>query len=137
MQIRFLNKFGMVVAFVLFVLAFSSICQAQQAQQAQYPDNGTGKQYDKSAWTAAVVYKIRAYTLFPDPKKLPDNTPVEYSVDLNPDGSVRNVVKIKTSNLPAFDLAVRNAIEKAQPYPADKSGQVPSQFILVSHPTDR
>jgi colicin import membrane protein len=67
----------------------------------------------------------------------PGNTAVEYHVDLLPDGSVAGMRMTKSSGVPGFDEAVRRAIEKSQPYPKDKSGNVPSSFIGIHRPKDQ
>ncbi|EGF32833.1 putative tolA (transport transmembrane-like protein) [Oxalobacteraceae bacterium IMCC9480] len=64
------------------------------------------------------------------------NPSVEYAVELLPDGTVRGIRKLKTSGIPGFDEAVRRAIEKSQPFPADKSGTAPSGFTVSHKPKD-
>lgn len=81
--------------------------------------------------------KIKSNINFIVPDNLSGNAPVEYVVDLLPDGSVAGIRKTKSSDVPGFDEAVRRAIEKSQPYPADKSGKVPSSFIGAHRPKDQ
>lgn len=88
-----------------------------------------------ASYIARVGAKIKSNTVF----NVSDdsNSSVEYSVDLLPDGSVRSVRKLKSSGVPGFDEAVARAIDKSQPYPADKSGKVPSSFTLSHKPKDQ
>jgi colicin import membrane protein len=82
--------------------------------------------------------KIKSNTVFNLSDSTPGNTPVEYAVELLPDGSIRRPIrKLKSSGIPGFDEAVLNAIEKSQPFPPDKSGQVPSSVTIVHKPKDQ
>lgn len=92
----------------------------------------TGSSTDAS-YVQKVSARIKANTAFSVPPGLNGNPAVEYSVELLPDGSLRSSPrKLKSSGVPGFDEAVLRAIEKSQPYPADRSGKVPPNFI-VSH----
>lgn len=81
--------------------------------------------------------KIRSNTIFDVPGDLSGNPAVEYTVQLLPDGTVRSVINNKPSGVPGFDDAVRQAIMKSQPYPADKDGKVPSSFTFTHKPKDQ
>lgn len=81
--------------------------------------------------------KIKSNINFIVPDNLSSNAPVEYVVDLLPDGSVAGIRQTKSSGVPGFDEAVRRAIDRSQPYPKDKSGKVPSSFIGVHRPKDQ
>ncbi len=80
--------------------------------------------------------KIRSNTVFNGAEDIEGNPQVEYAVELLPDGSVRGIRKLKTSGIPGFDEAVRRAIEKSQPFPADKSGTAPPGFTVSHKPKD-
>jgi colicin import membrane protein len=88
------------------------------------------------SYNQKVGAKIRSNTVFNGAEDVEGNPSVEYAVDLLPDGTVRGMRKLKTSGIPGFDEAVRRAIEKSQPFPADKSGTVPSGIILTHKPKD-
>lgn len=90
-----------------------------------------------SGYAGRVAAKIKSNIVFNVPEGLTDNSPVEYVVDLLPDGSVAGIKKTHSSGVPGFDEAVRRAIEKSQPFPKDKSGSVPSSFIGVHRPKDQ
>lgn len=90
-----------------------------------------------SGYAARVGAKIKSNITFNVPDGLAMNPPVEYQVDLLPDGSVAGIRKLKSSGVPGFDEAVRRAIEKSQPYPKDRSGSVPSSFIGTHKPKDQ
>jgi TonB family protein len=80
--------------------------------------------------------KIRSNTVF-DNSGVSGNPAGEYTVELFPDGSVRTVRVNKPSGVPGFDEAVRTAIMKSQPFPADKDGKVPSSFTFTHYPKDQ
>ena len=102
--------------------------QAARSQGAARADAG---------YAAKVGGKIRSNTVFNVPDELANNPAVEYAVDLLPDGSTRNIRKIKSSGVPGFDEAVRRAIEKSQPFPPDNSGRAPSGFTVSHKPKDQ
>ena len=90
-----------------------------------------------SNYASKIAVKIRSNTVFDVPANAAGNTAVEYTVDLLPDGSVRNVRKTKSSGLPGFDEAVAKAIEKSQPFPPDQDGKVPNSFNIIHRPKDQ
>lgn len=88
-------------------------------------------------YASKVGAKIKSNTIFDIPEGLAGNPAVEYDVELLPDGSLRGLRKTKSSNVPGFDEAVKRAIEKSQPFPADTDGKVPSSFIVSHKPKDQ
>ena len=84
-----------------------------------------------------VAAKIKSNINFNTPEGMEGNPPVEFEVNLLPDGSIAGIRKRKSSGIPGFDEAVSRAIEKSQPYPKDKNGSVPSSFIGVHKPKDQ
>ena len=90
-----------------------------------------------AGYAGRVAAKIKSNIVFNVPEGLASNPPVEYVVDLLPDGSVAGIRKTKSSGIPGFDEAVYNAIRKSEPYPKDKSGSVPSSFIGIHRPKDQ
>lgn len=94
----------------------------------------TGSSTDAS-YAQKVSARIKANTAFSVPPGLNGNPAVEYSVELLPDGSLRSSPrKLKSSGVPGFDEAVLRAVEKSEPYPADRSGKVPPNFIISHKP---
>jgi len=90
-----------------------------------------------SSYTQRVGAKIKSNTIYDVPEDMAGNPPVEYQVELLPDGSLRGTPKkLKSSGIAGFDAAVLRAIEKSQPFPPDKSGSVPSGFTLSHRPKD-
>ena len=89
-----------------------------------------------SGYTQRVGAKIRNNTIFNGADEVSGNPAVEIAVELLPDGSIRRLRKTKASGVPGFDEAVTRAIEKSQPFPPDKSGQVPSGFTVSHKPKD-
>ncbi|HSY30275.1 MAG TPA: energy transducer TonB, partial [Burkholderiaceae bacterium] len=91
-----------------------------------------------SAWVSRVTAKVKSNIVgVAIPSSSDGNDPAEFVVGLLPDGSVAGIRKTKSSGIPAFDDAVRRAIEASQPYPADSSGRVPSSFISNNKPKDQ
>jgi colicin import membrane protein len=90
-----------------------------------------------SNYASKVAVRIRSNTIFDVPANLSGNPAVEYTVDLMPDGSVRNSRKTKSSGVPGFDEAVANAIDKSQPFPRDVDGKVPSTINIIHRPKDQ
>jgi colicin import membrane protein len=89
-------------------------------------------------YAGKVATKIKSNTAFAIPANLQGNPYVEYDVQLFPDGTLRGAPrKVKSSGIPAFDEAVRRAIELSQPFPADKSGAVPSSFRVTHQPKEQ
>ncbi|MES2537470.1 MAG: cell envelope integrity protein TolA [Pseudomonadota bacterium] len=111
--------------------------------QSQAGTGGTGSASKAQGGKADAAYinriaaKIKSNIVFNVPDNLSGNLPVEYLVQLLPDGSVSGMRKSKSSGVPGFDEAVRRAIEKSQPYPKDNSGTVPSSFIGSHKPKDQ
>jgi colicin import membrane protein len=95
-------------------------------------NNGAGN----PQYIAQIAARIKSNTNFTLPNNLKDNPTVEYEVSLLPDGSIRRVIKKKSSALPLFDEAVLRAIEKSAPYPPDKFGKIPSNFTISHRPKD-
>lgn len=89
------------------------------------------------AYTDKIRAKIRSNTVFNVPSDLNGNPQVEYDVELLPDGSLRGLKLRKPSGLPAFDEAVKRAIERSQPFPPDQSGSVPSRLTVIHKPKDQ
>jgi colicin import membrane protein len=90
-----------------------------------------------ASYAQRVGAKIKSNINFNAPEDMAGNPAVEYEVNLLPDGSVGGMRMKKSSGVPGFDEAVRRAIEKAQPYPKDKSGAVPSSFIGIHRLKDQ
>lgn len=96
----------------------------------------TGNNRADPSYISKVAAKIKSNTVFNVPDDLAGNPPVEYIVELLPDGSIREVRKLKSSGVAGFDEAVQRAIGKSAPYPQDKSGSVPSSFTVSYKPKD-
>jgi colicin import membrane protein len=84
-----------------------------------------------------VAAKIKSNTIFNIPDTVSGNPPVEYEVQLLPDGSLRSMRKVRSSGVPGFDEAVARAIERSSPFPPDKTGVVPTSFNVIHRPKDQ
>ncbi|MFC5475824.1 cell envelope integrity protein TolA [Paraherbaspirillum soli] len=80
--------------------------------------------------------KIKSNSSFAVPEGLVGNPPVEYKVDLLPDGSISGISKTKASGVPGFDEAIKRAIERSAPFPKNKSGVVPPNFVVSNKPKE-
>lgn len=96
-------------------------------------EKNQGSQVDPS-YVQILIAKIKRNTIFAVPPDLRDNPAVEYTVELFPSGDVKKIKKERSSGLPAFDEAVKSAIEASSPFPRDKSGNVPSSFTFSHKP---
>lgn len=94
----------------------------------------TGSIRADGGYTRKVSAKIKSNTIFNVPDNLVGNPPVEYDVELLPDGSIKSIRKRKSSGVPGFDEAVLRAIEKSAPYPQNNAGRVPSRFEISHKP---
>ena len=90
-----------------------------------------------SGYAGRVGSKIKSNTVFDVSGALDGNPPVEYEVQLLPDGSLRSMRKIRSSGVPGFDEAVARAIERSSPFPPDRTGMVPSSFNVIHRPKDQ
>ncbi|NKI72660.1 TonB family protein [Collimonas pratensis] len=104
---------------------------------AKITSENLSENLDHAAWMARVNAMILSNVVFQvSSAERENNTPVRFTVTLLPDGSVGGMQMSRSSGIEAFDAAVRNAIEKSQPYPADDSGAVPSGFDSAVHTID-
>ncbi len=94
----------------------------------------TGSTRADTGYTQKVSAKIKSNAVFNVPDNLSGNPPVEYDVELLPDGSIKSIKKRKSSGVPGFDEAVLRAIEKSAPYPPNNTGKVPSRFEISHKP---
>lgn len=106
-------------------VALVFLLQVAQSTLAQEPE-----------YVRAINAKIKSHIAFTLPKDLTGNLPVEYEIELRPDGLITSIQRLKSSGVPGFDEAVRIAVEKSQPLPPDKSGAVPGKIILSWHLKD-
>lgn len=80
--------------------------------------------------------KIKSNTIFNVPNDLNGNPAAVYEINLLPDGTIRGLRLKKSSGVPGFDEAVKRGIEKSEPFPKDKSGEVPPNLELTYKPKD-
>lgn len=97
----------------------------------------TGNNRGDPSYNAKVAAKIKANTIYVVNDTSSNNPTVEFVIQLFPDGSLKGPIKkTKSSGVLAFDEAVEKAIEKSQPFPRDKSGEVPGSLNLVHRMKD-
>ena len=100
-------------------------------------EKSTGSGRADASYLQKIGARIRSNTTFNVPEGLAGNPAAEFDVELLPDGSLRGVRLRKSSGLPGFDDAVKRAIERSQPFPADNSGKVPGRFTVIHKPKDQ
>jgi len=102
------------------------------------PGNGTARRSQgsqtESGWSDRVQRKVYSNISGFDPNSSDSNDPVIFNVRLYPDGNIIAVDLKKSSGIPLFDKAVRDAINKSVPYPADSTGIVPHSFESINYP---
>jgi colicin import membrane protein len=92
----------------------------------------TGNNRVDPGYAGKIAAKIKSNMVFVGADNGANNPTVDFVIHLFPDGSLKGVPrKTKSSGVPAFDDAVERAITKSAPYPADKSGHVPSTIPLT------
>ena len=80
---------------------------------------------------------IKSNTTFVQ-RDYPGNPAVKFLIELQPDGQLRGEPRLlHSSGLPAFDAAVRRAIEKSAPFPKNPAnGKVPDSLEITQRPKD-
>jgi TonB family protein len=70
---------------------------------------------DQAAYAAAIRSMVRKNLVVP--RNVPDSASALVEVVLSDKGAVTGLRTLTNSGFPAYDAAVRSAIERAQPYP--------------------
>jgi len=92
----------------------------------------TGNNRVDAGYAGKVAAKIKSNMVYVGNDTSPTNPTVDFVINLFPDGSLKGAPrKTKSSGVSTFDDAVERAITKSAPYPADKSGNVPSTIPLT------
>lgn len=92
----------------------------------------TGNNRADPSYAGRIAAKIKSNMVYLGADHGSDNPTVDFVINLFPDGSLKGPPrKTKSSGVAAFDDAVQRAITKSAPYPADKSGNVPSTIPLT------
>lgn len=92
----------------------------------------TGNNRVDPGYAGKIAAKIKSNMVYVGADQGSDNPTVDFVINLFPDGSLNGPPrKTKSSGVAAFDDAVERAITKSAPYPADKSGNVPSTIPLT------
>jgi colicin import membrane protein len=76
-----------------------------------------------SGYVAAITAKIKSNIAYTGGDTA-GNPRAEFKIEQLPTGEIISVRKIKSSGIPAYDLAVENAIAKSSPLPKKKDGTV-------------
>ena len=77
---------------------------------------------DQAAYAAAIRSKVRKNLVLP--RNVPDSAGAVVEVVLSDAGAVTGLRTVMSSGFPAYDAAIRRAIQRGQPYPLL---QVPGQ----------
>jgi colicin import membrane protein len=96
-------------------------------------DKSTGPRGDPSYY-GAISAKIRSNLVYSGSTDVPGNPEAVYRIEQLPTGEIMSAVQVKSSGIPAYDEAVKNAIIKSSPLPRKKDGTVerslPAAFKL-------
>lgn len=106
--------------------------------------DGTAGDSEKTAgpksdngYASLIANRIKAATIMPPLQEVSSNTPVEFLIELQPNGQLKSVDMVRSSKIPAFDQAVRRAIDRAAPFPPDPAtGKVPPSLSISHRPKD-
>ena len=89
--------------------------------------NQAGGSGGADGYGAQVRACVRPRVVYNTPPRSGSNNPtLNYRVDLNADGTVRNVRITRASGIALFDDAVQKGIEKCSPFPKPPNGRYPS-----------
>ena len=89
--------------------------------------NQAGGSGGNDGYGAKVRACVRPRVIYNTPPRNGKNNPaLQYRVDLNPDGTVRNVRITRSSGITLFDDAVQKGIAKCSPFPKPTNGRYPS-----------
>ncbi len=93
----------------------------------------TGPKGDPSYY-AAIAAKIRSRLVYAGNTDVPGDPVAEFQIDQLPTGEIMSVRMTKSSGIPAYDAAIRSAIDESSPLPKKKDGtvqkSVPAAFRL-------
>lgn len=81
-----------------------------------------------SGYVAAITAKIKSNIAYSG-GDVAGNPRAEFKIEQLPTGEIISVRKIKSSGIPAYDLAVENAIAKSSPLPKKKDGTVERDVV--------
>lgn len=121
----------------LAVLFLPFLCSCATQQPAQETIASATIKGPTRGFEIPLSQKIKSNIAFIVPLDWTRNDPSEYMVTLFPDGTVRDIQLRSSSGLTSFDAAVRQAIEKSQPYYLATITSSPPHFFLSSRPLDR
>ena len=89
--------------------------------------NQAGGSGGDDGYGAKVRACVRPRVVYNTPPRSGGNNPtLNYRVDLNADGTVRNVRITRASGIALFDDAVQKGIAKCSPFPKPSNGRYPS-----------
>jgi protein TonB len=129
---------ALILFLVMLAMYLGALNVAKNTEQSRQMTT-TSQPANMSRPIAATPYsvisaRIAAHVSFyPASTGIP-NDPVQFKVDLQPDGRIAGIDKIKSSGLAVYDFAVRKAIEDAAPFAIDDGGRHPSSFLYSRTP---
>lgn len=74
------------------------------------------------SYSARIIGAIKEHTNYDGPIPTDENPAVLYKLELLADGTITKILLLKSSNIPAFDEAVRRGILRASPLPPRADG---------------
>lgn len=91
------------------------VVSVPSAEVAAAPAKEPAVYTDQAAYAAAIRAKVRKNLVVP--RNVPDSASATVEVVLSDRGAVTGLTTIAGSGFPAYDAAIRQAIQRAQPFP--------------------
>jgi len=91
------------------------VASAPLSEAASAPTTEPAVYSDQTAYAAAIRTMVRKNLVLP--RNVPDSASAIVEVVLSDTGTVTGLRTLTSSGFPAYDAAIRRAIQRAQPYP--------------------
>jgi TonB family protein len=89
--------------------------QVEAPRAVSLDASAPGPSDDLQAYATAISRAIKARLILPS--NVPDTAGAIYEITLSKNGAVAHLRAVRRSGFPAYDAAIRRAIQRAQPFP--------------------
>ena len=93
----------------------SKVVSVASSELTPAPTTDPGVYSDQKAYAMAIRSKVRKNLVLP--RNVPDSASATMEVVLSDRGTVAGLKTLTSSGFPAYDAAIRRAIQRGQPYP--------------------
>lgn len=93
----------------------SKVVSVPSSEIAPAPATDPAVYFDQAAYAMAIRSKVRKNLVLP--RNVPDSASATVEVVLSDTGTVAGLKTLNSSGFPAYDAAIRRAIQRGQPYP--------------------